>query len=295
MSDTSGVAGVGQLDPEDTASEFNGEEFRIRQILASIGTATLATVLSVTGGRLESLPRVSVQPAVNQVDGAQNATAHGEVHDIPAIRQQGGKNAVICDPVEGDVGLLVTCSRDISSVKKNAGVANPGSQRQFDISDSVFIGLALGGVADQYVYFREDGITSLDKNGNTTVTTPDGVTTTDANGNVIVTSDQGISLTDLSGQSIVTTPGQITLSASLIKINGVLEADGISGNAGTIHGDLHVLGSVTVDDAVGVGTSLGVGTTVVAGGEGTFGGHTVGAHVHPGVVSGPSDTAPPTG
>lgn len=139
----------------DSAGELNVLRFLITQALGRIASATLVEVKGVSPPPAQT---VDIQILVNQVDGAGNATPHGIIYGIPYVRLQGGANAVIIDPVVGDIGLAVFASRDISSVKANKGQANPGSRRMFDYADGIYVGGLLNGTPTQYVEFTPTGI-----------------------------------------------------------------------------------------------------------------------------------------
>jgi hypothetical protein len=169
----------GQVDPSDTASELNAQVFMVQQMLGRISTMKIVQVVSVTAANNgDPVPAgsVSVRPLVNQIDGAGNATPHGIVNGLPYFRYQGGTNALIMDPVAGDIGLAVVADRDISSVKANFGQANPGSYRKFNLADGVYLGGILSNVAPvQFVTFLPNGIKISDVNGNVILMQPGSV------------------------------------------------------------------------------------------------------------------------
>jgi hypothetical protein len=150
---------TGRANETTGADEFNAKTFLINQVLSGKWTITLCVVKSVSGGGVDVPPIVSVQPLVNQVDGQGNPTPHGIINGIPVFRLQGGANAIISDPVAGDIGLLATASRDISAVKNNKAPSNPGSQRMFDPADGLYLGSFFSAAPTQYVQFSEAGIT----------------------------------------------------------------------------------------------------------------------------------------
>lgn len=144
---------------QDFASDFNGHAALINQMVNKVPGATLVQVLSVTNsGGLSMVGTVSVQPMVNQIDGAGNATPHGEIYNIPYFRLQGGTNAVIIDPVVGDIGMAVIASRDLSSVKATRKVSNPGSRRKNSWADGLYVGGFLNGLPTQYIQFSSAGV-----------------------------------------------------------------------------------------------------------------------------------------
>lgn len=173
----SNTLGYGVQQPDDTTSDYNTMIFIISQTLARIRTMTIVQVIAVqSNGPISTPPTVTVQPLVNQLDGNGNATPHGNIFNIPVFRLQSGNNAVICDPQVGDIGWMAVADRDISSVKATMKQANPGSARQYDFADGVYMGGLLGSVPPtQIVAFTPTGIQIVDVNGNSIKTSPTGV------------------------------------------------------------------------------------------------------------------------
>ena len=137
-------------DPTDSTSPFNSMVSIVWGILARLHTGTMVKVLAVTNdGGVSPVGFVDLLPLVNQVDRARNAIPHIAVYRCPYFRLQGGANAVILDPQVGDVGWAGFADRDISSVVANRGQANPGSLRQFDMSDAFYFGGWSGAVPSQ--------------------------------------------------------------------------------------------------------------------------------------------------
>lgn len=157
---------LGALTPWSTQGEYNTHYFAIQSALSKMQTATLVKVLSCTNdGGVSPIGTVNVQPLVNQVDGNGLPTPHITVFGLPYLRIQGGANACIIDPVAGDIGVAVFASRDISNVKSTQAQANPGSGRQYDYADGIYLGCALSAAAPtQYLQFNSDGITILTPN-----------------------------------------------------------------------------------------------------------------------------------
>jgi hypothetical protein len=175
----------GLASPNSGEGQYNAINFLVRQILNGVRTATLVQIVSVTNsGGVSPVGFVDVQPLVNQLDGYSNAVPHGVLHHLPYMRLQGGANAVIIDPQVGDIGIAVFADRDISSVSANKAQSNPGSFRQFDMADGMYIGGLLNGAPTQFVQFNSTGIT---------ITSPNKITLTapavQINGTVTVTGD----------------------------------------------------------------------------------------------------------
>jgi hypothetical protein len=174
MADSSAVDGYsGQLGVTGGNSEFNHNSFQIAQALAGVNTTKLVKIMAITGGggALAAAGTVDVQILANQLDGQGNATPHGTTFSLPYHRHQGGPNAIIMDPVVGDIGTIHVADRDISGVLATQGQANPGSFRRHHISDSIYHGGVVNKVPTQYVQFLSNGITIADMNGNKVILT----------------------------------------------------------------------------------------------------------------------------
>lgn len=159
MSNTEGTVGYSQRTPEDTNSDYNVMLFVARQLIARIATMMPCVVTAVQGGggALGVAGTVSVQPLVTLLDGNGNAMPHGILASIPYFRYQGGSSAIILDPVVGDIGMVHFAMRDISNVIKNQAVANPGSYRQYDFADGIYVGGILNGTPTSYIRFDGQG------------------------------------------------------------------------------------------------------------------------------------------
>jgi hypothetical protein len=163
--------GYGFMYPNDQLGAFNPVAFIISQMLARVRTVTLGKVISVTNsGGIIPAGFVDVHPLVSMVDGRGNATPHGTVFKLPYFRLQSGANAVIMDPAVGDIGIMLICDRDVSSVEASQDTAPPPSMRMFNFSDGLFIGGILGtATPTQYLAFTAGGIVvggNLVVNGN---------------------------------------------------------------------------------------------------------------------------------
>jgi phage baseplate assembly protein gpV len=199
-------------------------------------TATLVRIEACTNsGALSPVGFVDVTPLVNQIDGSQpaNPTPHVTIYGLPYLRMQGGANAVILDPQPGDIGIAVFASRDLSKVKSTKTQANPGSYRQYDFADGMYLGGMLNGAPTQYVQFGASGITLVSPTA-VTIQAPaialDGAVTIDG------------SLTQAGGNVSITAPATAAITAPAISLDGALASTG--GNA-TMSGSIAVTGDVT--------------------------------------------------
>lgn len=237
---------VGFQNLTSSTDERNAVDFMVRMILGQLATATVVQVQAVTpsGDPVGPVGTVDVLPLVNQINGAGDATPHGTLYALPYFRLQGGANAVIMDPRPGDLGLAVFASRDISSVKANKAQSNPGSRRQFDMADGLYLGGFLNGAPEQYVRFHANGID---------LTTP---------GTVTVTADTAVNIT--APEVAVDGATSVTVTSAAIELDGPVHITGaVTGDSTAVF-----IGNVT-GAGIGLSTHKHTGVTTGAGTSGT--------------------------
>lgn len=148
--------GYGQQDPDTNASDYAARQFQIDQTLSQVRTIVLVKVMATTANGSVAAPgTVNVQPLTNMLDGQGNSTQHGTINNIPILRIGGGSGGLISDPVVGDIGVMAVCDRDISAVKTSKAAAAPGSLRQFDMADGIYLGSVLSGVPAQFIQITQ--------------------------------------------------------------------------------------------------------------------------------------------
>lgn len=205
---------AGQKSPTSSSSDFNASSFLIQQLLGRVRTIQLAQVMKVTNaGGVAPVGLLDVQLLVNMLDGQNQATQHATIFQVPYFRLQGGLNAVIIDPVVGDIGMVAIADRDISAVKSSKKQSNPGSLRRFDLADAIYLGGVLNGTPTQYLRFVQDGdgapagLEAVDALGNSVKTSAAGIILTDKFGHIINMKSDGIAIT-----GDVTVTGKLTTS-----------------------------------------------------------------------------------
>lgn len=155
--------------PSDTATEYATFQFIVQSILSRVATASLVRVVACSNnGGLAPWGTVDVQPVITQLSGNNVAVQHGNLFKLPYLRMQGGTSAVILDPVPGDIGLAVFCSRDISSMKQQENIDKvkagtvlgvpPASGRQYSMADGIYVGAGLNAQPTQFIQFSAEGI-----------------------------------------------------------------------------------------------------------------------------------------
>ena len=237
--------------------EFNQLSFVIQQQLAKLSVGTLVQVKAVHPGAGLLVGFVDVLPLVNQVAGDGTAQGHTTIYGVPYLRIQGGANAVIVDPVVGDIGMAMFADRDLSSVKATGAAASPASARRFSLADALYFGgWNLGVQPTAYVQVTQGGINLV---------LPDGT-------------------------SIALTPGLCTINATATKVNGTLEVSGAAtfDATATVAGLLGVNGGMT-----GTGASVTMTGAFTATGEVQGNGKKLSTHTHSGVTTGGGSTGAP--
>jgi hypothetical protein len=150
----------GYQNPESGTSDFNAQTFLINSILARCNTTTLVKIVAIHAPAPgEPVGFVDIFPMVNQVDGDGVVVPNAVIYNCCYHRLQGGINAIIIDPVPGDIGIACFASSDISAVQNTRQQSNPGSYRKFDMADGIYLGGVLNGVPTQFVKFDGNGIT----------------------------------------------------------------------------------------------------------------------------------------
>lgn len=129
--------------PSDFSGEYNSMLFVIRQILSKANIAALVKIKKVTNtGGVAAVGFVDVELMLELQDGAGKVIKDGQptLHNIPYMRMQGGRNAIIIDPVVGDIGVCLFADKDISVVKATKKKASAGSSRKNSLSDGLYMG-----------------------------------------------------------------------------------------------------------------------------------------------------------
>lgn len=169
-----GKAYFGQAQSTSGNGDYNALDFIISQALGRLATSIPVLIKAVD----LSAKTVDAQPMVNMLDGEGKAVPHGTIHGLPIFRLQGGGNAIIINPKVGDKGWACFAHSDISSVKANKAVSNPGSRRKFDWADGFYLGevWTLNDEPTQFVEIDSDDGITITSTSAVTINAPDGVT-----------------------------------------------------------------------------------------------------------------------
>lgn len=159
--------------PQDVNCEANINEFIFNTLMSRYSFVQLVIVNKVKAG-----PLIDVMPLVSGFSADGSRIDNSPVFNVPVWRLQRGPSAVIMDPIEGDIGLMLCCDRDITKVRDEKKESLPASKRVHSKSDGIYLGGVLNAEPSQYVKFSNDGIDIVSPlvvqvNGNTVVVNAD--------------------------------------------------------------------------------------------------------------------------
>ena len=154
----------GKKTPYSDKTPTNAIGFAISQALSKISTAVPVTVQAVYKG--ETTGYVDALPLVGSVSGKGEYISPVTLYHLPYCRIQGGKAALIIDPVPGDKGLAVFTDSDASNVTaQTSEPQQPASYRKFSQSDGFYIGGFLNQKPITYIELRQDNTTVINSTG----------------------------------------------------------------------------------------------------------------------------------
>lgn len=162
------VQGIADIYARET--QYNQLSFLMRTMMnKELNTAIPVKVMKVMAGD-GSVGYVQALPLVNDMDAQGNAVAVPIIPSLPYFRLQGGKVAIITDPIEGDIGIAVFAQKDTSNVV--AGTSEPvqaGTFRKFSMSDGWYIGGFLNQNPETFLQLNQDGTAVLTANSGVTI------------------------------------------------------------------------------------------------------------------------------
>lgn len=175
------------------------QEYVITQLIRKIKTVDLVKVLAVypTEG---TVGFVDVQALVQQQATNGVVIDNVPIYRLPYLRLQGGKSALIIDPVVDDLGVAMFAQRDITTAITTRAEGPAPTNRAYDAGDGLYLGGFLNQDATQWLrFFPTDGaelktpLLTIDAEarttGNVKVGTGISTTATDSTGSVLTFQD----------------------------------------------------------------------------------------------------------
>lgn len=132
------------------------QEWVIQRLIRKINTTDLVKVLAVypTAG---TVGFVDVQRLVQQQTTNGVVIDNAPIYRIPYLRVQGGKSAIIIDPVLGDIGVAVFAQRDITAAVATKAEGPAPTNRAYDAGDGLYLGGVLNADPTQWLQFFAAG------------------------------------------------------------------------------------------------------------------------------------------
>jgi hypothetical protein len=208
------------LDADQRLDSYQSLMFLINSVVNNVNTAELVKVIAVDEAKKE----IDVIPIVAKPDSEGQRIEPAPIYGVKYIEWQYGTNAIIATPVVNDIGLLVVCTKDVSSIE--SGLV--GSYRRYNLADGIYFGGLCGfnATPTQFIKFDENGIE---------VTSPTALTVNAP----IMTVNAETSATVMTGEATVTATGNVAISGSNVAITGsaVSIGSGSGGKAVVLDGD----------------------------------------------------------
>ena len=235
-------------------SAFNATQQQIDTSIQEIETAFVAKITSCESSGVGGSKTVNAVPMVQMVDANGNTLQSPAYVKLPHYRVQQGIAALIIDPVPEDLGVFVSCKRDISNINSSStNPMPPASMRSFNGADSVMVGTIHTKEPTVYIHITQDN-------------------------KILIHAPSGCT---------VESDSEVTVIAPTVNIN----ATNVNVNAAetTISGHVTVQGGLDVSG----GSGAAVDGSISATGDITAGNISLQGHVHTGVQQGGSDTGQP--
>lgn len=202
------------LDADQRLDSYQSLMFLINSVVNNVNTAELVKVIAVDEAKKE----IDVIPIVAKPDSEGQRIEPAPIYGIKYIEWQYGTNAIIATPVVNDIGLLVVCTKDVSSIE--SGLV--GSYRRYNLADGIYFGGLCGfnQTPTQFIKFDENGIeitspTAIAVNAPQATVTTTGDTTITAGGNATITATGNATIT---GNAVAITGSTVAISGSAVSL-----------------------------------------------------------------------------
>lgn len=189
----------------------------------------------------EEKQEVDVLPLITYASKADQTVIDSKtIYSIPIFQLQRSNSAIIMMPVVNDIGLILVCDGNITSIKETKKPSVAQSTRRHSRSDAIYLGGLLNAKPTQYIEFKDDSIL---------INAPDKVTTKTKINDIIATEQLNIT----TSEAIFNVEGYTTVNAQ----NATITVDELEIYAQkvSIRGDTNIRGNLTVsgDISDGVG------------------------------------------
>lgn len=210
------------------SNPINALEFFVKSILSkTVYTAFPVTVTEVhRTGPEAGAGYVTAKPLLKPMNVQAQGIEVTTIPKLPYFRLQHGTAAIVCDPKVGDVGLAVVAKHDISNVNGENTSKVPATFREFDPSDSFYIGGFWGKAPEVFIHLEDEGTIKIKAPTKISMEAP---------------------------ECEVNASTSFTVNSSQINLNGPISGGGSGGADATFTGDVNAKGiSLTSHTHTGV-------------------------------------------
>ena len=179
------------IEAGDLVDDFNMLMYLARSVLREVNTVEIVKIQEVNTEN----KTVAVIPVIKNANAEGNPIPVTTIYNVKYIEWQYGINAIKATPAIGDIGIIVVCKKDTSSIE--SGLV--GSFSEFSLRDGIYLGGLKGFNQEptQYIEFTENGIT---------ITTPKTLT---------------VNTTE---NAIVNATGDVTVNGANVEVNATTQA-----------------------------------------------------------------------
>ena len=220
------------IDAGDLVDDFNMLMYLAHSVLREVNTVEVVKVQEIN----TTNKTVAVIPVVKDANSEGNPIPVATIYNVKYIEWQYGINAIKATPAVGDIGIIVVCKKDISSIE--SGLV--GSFREFSLSDGIYLGGLKGFNQEptQYIEFTENGIT---------ITTPKTLTVNTTENAVINATGDAI----VNGSNIVVNATtQATINSAAVYLGGETGAKAIARDGDEVMAVSTVVGTIKASSTV---------------------------------------------
>ena len=231
----------GNQKPTSGNSVYNSLDMMMRNFIdANVNTAAVVTVTGCDEpGPEGAAGYVTVKPLVAPVDNFGEAMPTAEAFQLPFLRYQAGKAAVVLDPQPGDIGLAVYTKSDSSGV----GQGQPASNRTFDAANGFYIGGFSNQAPEIFIELNKEGEINIKAKADITIETEGDIKMAAAN--------IAMKAATVTIDGVTSSTGGWSNSGGMTNNGGLINNGGISNNGGlTNNGGMTNSGGSTVSNGI---------------------------------------------
>lgn len=206
------------------SNPVNSLDYFVQSLISKVVSTSIPVVVTAVEriGTSQGAGYVSVKPLLQPRNNDGQGLQVTNIPKLPYFRLQHGKAAIVCDPKVGDIGLAVVAKNDISNINGDNTPKVPATFRQFDPSDSFYIGGFWGSAPEVFIHLEDSGEIHIKATKEVKVEAPTCKIETDT--------------------CEVNASSSFTVNSAQINLNGPISGGGSGGANATFSGDVTAKG-----------------------------------------------------